>query len=67
METAVQTLVERVEELIPTTDRERVWGDPLMSMTPISLSIHELGVRIEALEEAVREIACEVQRLSAEE
>lgn len=64
METATPTLVERVAELIPTGDAEVVWGNPLQSMTPIRMSVHELAVRTEALEKAVSEIAREVQRLS---
>jgi hypothetical protein len=67
VDTAVPTLVERVEELIPTADAEVVWGNPLQWTTPLHMAIHELAVRTEALEKAVKEIAREVQRLSAEE
>jgi hypothetical protein len=67
MATAAQTLVERIEELLPRSDRKRVWGDPMLSMTPVPLSIHELALRTEALEEAVTEIAREVERLSTQE
>jgi hypothetical protein len=61
---AVPTLVDRVEELIPTGDAEVVWGNPLLSVTPVPTSIHDLALRTEALERAVMEIAREVQRLS---
>lgn len=61
---AVPTLVDRVEELIPTGDAEVVWGNPLLSVTPVPMSIHDLALRTEALERAVMEIAREVQRLS---
>jgi len=44
-------------------ERPLVWGNPLLSTTPTSMAIHDFGLRIEALEEAVREIALEVQRL----
>jgi hypothetical protein len=65
--TAVQALVERVEELLPTGDSEAVWGNPLLSVTPVPVSIHGLAVRTEALERAVIEIAREVQRLSEQQ
>jgi len=57
-------LVERVDELLQQQgERPLVWGNPLLSTTPTSMAIHDLGLRIEALEEAVREIALEAQRL----
>ena len=67
MGTAIQTLVERVEELIPAGASEPIWGNPLLSMTPVHVSIYELALRTEALEKAVLEIAREVQRLSERE
>lgn len=53
------TLIERVEKLIQG-DKE-----PILSTTPLSAAVGELAARTEALEKAVREIALEVQRLSA--
>ncbi len=58
------TLAERVDELIQSPDeRPLVWGNPLLSVTPASMAIRDLAVRIVALETVVREIASEVQRL----
>ena len=64
METLPDTLIERVEKLIHAGSPE--WGNPLLSTTPTSLAVRELAVRTEALEEIVRELALEVQRLSAQ-
>jgi predicted sugar kinase len=64
METLTNTLIERVEELVHARNAPE-WGNPLLSTTPTSLAVRELAVRTEALENAVREIALEVQRLSA--
>jgi len=56
------TLAERVDELVPHPGkRPLVWGNPLLSVTPTPMAVRELAVRIEALENAVREIALEVQ------
>lgn len=56
------TLVERVDELVQQPGkRPLVWGNPLLSVTPTSMAVRELAVRVEALENAVREIALEVQ------
>lgn len=64
MGAVTDSLVERVDELVHQPDeRPLVWGNPLLSTTPTSMSIRDLALRIEALEEAVREIAAEVQRL----
>ena len=41
-----------------------MWGNPRLSSTPASLAIRELSVQNEALQDAVREIAEEVQKLS---
>ena len=54
------TLIERVDELV----RGR---EPLLSTTPTSVAIRELFARNEALEHAMREIALEVQKLSAQQ
>jgi hypothetical protein len=66
MQTKADTLLERVERLVHIHEPPRVWGDPHLSSTPTSLAIRELAIRTEALEDAVREIAREVQKLSDE-
>ena len=59
-------LTDRVERLLhPSKPLE--WGHPLVSTTPTSVAIDELTRRTEALENALREIALEVQKLSEEE
>jgi len=66
METLTDTLVARVEKLIETRNAPLEWGNPRLSTTPTSLAIRELAMRTEALQDAVREIAHEVQKLSAQ-
>jgi hypothetical protein len=56
VESLTGTLIERVER------RVRASKQPLLSTTPTPLAIQELFNRIEALEDAVREIALEVER-----
>lgn len=65
METLTDTLMERVDKLVHASNAPPEWGNPLLSTTPPSLAIRALAVRTEALENAVREIALEVQKLSA--
>lgn len=64
LETFTDTLMKRVNKLIRPSKPSRRWGNPLLSTTPSSIAIRELALRTEALEEAVREIALEVQKLS---
>ena len=64
METLTDTLMKRVNKLIRPARPARKWGNPLLSTTPSPIAIHELALRTEALENAVREIALEVQKLS---
>ena len=64
METLTDTLLKRVNKLIRPSRPARTWGNPLLSTTPSPLAIQELALRTEALENAVREIALEVQKLS---
>ncbi len=59
METLADTLVERVDKLIQARK------EPLLSTTSTSIAIQELVARTEALENAVREIALDVQKLAA--
>jgi hypothetical protein len=59
-ETLTGTLLERVDKLVQANKR------PLLSTAPISDAVGELALRIDALEKAVREIALEVQKLSAQ-
>lgn len=60
MNTLVDTLTERVDKLI-----ESQKGNRLLSVTPTSVAIGELAARSDGLEKAIREIAVEVQKLSA--
>jgi hypothetical protein len=60
------TLIERVEKLVEAGKAPLEWGSPLLSTTPTSVGVRELAAQVEALENAVREIALEVQKLSAQ-
>ena len=62
--TLADTLIERVDKLVLANKPRAGWGDPKLSTTPTSVAIAALAAQIEALEEAVREIAHEVERLS---
>jgi hypothetical protein len=58
-------LTERVDHLIHRAGESLVgWGNPLLSSTPASMAIRDLAERIEVLEEAVREIALQMERLA---
>jgi len=57
--------MERVDNLVHASKAPHEWGSPHLSVTPTSLAIRELAAEIEALENALREIALEVQKLSA--
>jgi hypothetical protein len=61
------TLIERVDRLVQAREALREWGSPHLSVTPTSLAIEQLAAQVEALQQAVREIALEVQRLSPAE
>ena len=61
---AADTLMERVNKLIQAVDRPLEWGHPLSSVTPKTLAIQDLASRTQALEDAVREIALEVQKIT---
>ena len=65
LESLTDTLLERVDRLVQATKAPREWGSPHLSTTPTSVAIRELAAEIEALQSAVREIALEVQKLSA--
>jgi hypothetical protein len=60
------SLVGRVDTLVQAGKMPVEWGSPRLSTTPTSLAIRELVAQVEALENAVREIASEVQKLSAQ-
>ena len=66
METLTGTLLDRVNRLLPAADAQREWGNASLSTTPTSLAVQDLAGRVEALENAVRELAREVERLSTE-
>jgi hypothetical protein len=59
LEALTDTLIERVDKLVQASKR------PLLSTTPDSVAVRELAAEVHALENAVREIALEVQKLSA--
>jgi hypothetical protein len=59
LETLTDTLIERVDKLV------QAGKGPLLSTTSTSVAIRELVARSEALENAVRDIALEVQKLAA--
>jgi hypothetical protein len=65
LSTIADTLIERVEKLVAAGKPSTGWGSPHLSTTPSSLAIERLAAQIDALENAVREIALEVQKLSA--
>jgi hypothetical protein len=60
LEALTDTLTERVDNLVQANKR------PIQSTTPTTDAIGELAARTEALEKALREIALEVQKLSAQ-
>jgi predicted sugar kinase len=62
--TLADTLIERVDNLVQANKPRVGWGNPKLSTTPTSVAIAALAAQIEALEQAVREIALEVERLS---
>jgi hypothetical protein len=64
LKSLTDSLMERVEQLDSPSRPPPEWGNPLVSTTPTPLAIRELAIRMEALENAVREIALEVRKLS---
>jgi len=66
VETSTDTLIERVDTLIQASKVPLEWGSPLLSVTPTSIAVAQLAAETAALEDAVREIALEVQRLSTQ-
>ena len=66
LESLTDTLMERVEKLVPPKKPPHEWGSPVLWTTPTPLAIQDLALRLEALENAVREIALEVHNLSNE-
>ena len=67
MESLEGTLIERVEAHISVHHPEAPhWGSPHVAATPLSLRVENLVGEVAELEDAVREIALEVHRLSQE-
>jgi len=64
MDISTDTLVERVDKLIHVHEVAPEWGSPRLSVTPVSMAIQALAAETAALEDAVREIAAEVQKLA---
>ena len=65
LETLTDSLIERVDRLVHPSTSPPDWGSPRLSVTPTSIAIRELAAEIDALKNALREIALEVQKLSA--
>src|SRR5206468_8088761 len=63
LESLTDTLMDRVDKLVHASKSPREWGSPHLSTTPTSIAIRELAAQLEALQNAVREIALEVQKL----
>jgi len=64
MDTLTGTLMDRVNRLLPNADAPPQWGSASLSTTPTPLAMQDLAARVEALENALREIAREVQQLT---
>ena len=64
MDTVTETLTERVDRLIQASKVPLEWGSPRLSVTPIPLAVRQLAAEVAALDDALREIALEVERLS---
>ena len=64
METLTDTLMNRVSRLLPAKDAQPEWGSASLSTTPTPLAIQDLAARVEALENALREVARDVQQLA---
>ena len=62
MQPMSDTLLDRVKRLLPDKDAQPEWGNPMLSTTPSRLALHNLAMRVEALEEAVRQLASEVEQ-----
>jgi hypothetical protein len=63
MESSDATLYERVDHDLRS--HKGLGAQPLLATTSTQAAIHELIARTEGLEEAVREIALEVEKLAA--
>ena len=63
---ALDSLIERIDQLVEADQVAAAWGSPHLSVTPIPLAIETLAAQVEALQQAVREIALEVEKLSAQ-
>ena len=61
VETLTETLLERVNKLIEAQQGH----EPLLSTTPTPVAIGKLAAQSQGFEQALREIAVEVQKLSA--
>jgi hypothetical protein len=58
------TLTGRVDTLIQAHQAASGWGSARLSTTPIPLAVHQLAEELAALQDVVREIALEVEKLS---
>jgi hypothetical protein len=63
VETLTETLLQRVENLIEAHKSD----EPLLSTTPVPVVLGELAARCQGFEQALREIAAEVEKLASRE
>lgn len=64
MEALKDPLIDRVTKLVEASTAPPEWGDPHLASTPKSLAIGELARELDALRDAIKEIAVELQKLS---
>jgi len=57
------TLIDRVDKLIEAREAPG-WGSPHLSVTPGPIAVQQLAAEVATLEEVVRELALEIQKLS---
>ena len=63
META--SFIERVDQLARAREAPE-WGSPHLSVTPTTVAVRRLAAEVAALEDVVRDLALELQRLTGE-
>jgi hypothetical protein len=67
VEEAMETssFIERVDQLARAREAPE-WGSPHLSVTPTSVAVERLAAEVAALEDVVRDLALELQRLARE-
>jgi hypothetical protein len=66
VQTLSSTLVERVQAFVNNDDAPVEWGSPLLSTTPTPVAIRQLAAQLAGVEQALRAIALEVEKLASE-